>query len=321
MDTKVLETMWSKLNLDQTNEFVFLRISSECIPELNIGIDSSRKRSLLLELPEINSIQFNSVIKENLSIELFKDTNYIVLKLLDSTYDDIFNEFIISIYNLIKKIQDINESVSKLLTQFHKWSNFFDDRKNDKLDLNAIKGLFGELVVLKYLIETSSGHNIDDVLNSWKGPFNLTHDFILDNTNLEVKTKEESKLDIRISSEFQLQPEPEKQLELMIVSIFTNDYNGISIKQMVWIIKDLIKERLGDVSILFTGLKAMGLYLTNIPEYDNYRFRPTKISSYDCNAIGFPRIIKTTLQIGISDISYNLRVPMISQFKILEIIL
>ena len=53
---------------------------------------------------------------------------------------------------------------------------------------------------------------VDDILLSWRGPYDEGHDFVFEFRDYELKTIESSKNNVRISSEFQLESEKGKEL-------------------------------------------------------------------------------------------------------------
>ena len=240
MNNSILENNWNSIFYTGNSIFEFKRIDSLCIPELNIGLNSLLNRCLILELPKRNKIDFQSKSKQNLSIEFYRDTNYIVIQLTNNAFYDLFNDLIISIYHKIKSISVVDDYSKVLIQTFYKWSEFFEEKISDRLSIDIIKGLFGELLVLKLLVKKSNSSQINDILESWKGPYDQGHDFNLNYKDIEVKTKDISGIDIRISSEFQLETELDKVLELIVISVENNPVEGQSLKDLVLEIKDSI---------------------------------------------------------------------------------
>lgn len=319
MEIKDLTLKWSKLSkADIKSGYKSLRISIDCIPALYIGINNNNDRCLILSLPKNHRVDFQNKIRENLSIEYYKDLNYIVLLLTANDYFDLFDDLVLSIYNQIKDQNIVDEYSKTFIRTFYKWSEFFSDKKNDKLPTSVIKGLYGELIVLKMLVKNSDSTTINDVLNSWKGPFDETHDFVLDNKDIEVKTKDDTNSDIRISSEHQLENEIDKGLELLVVSIKIDMLNGFSIKDLVLEIKELIIDMLGDTTILLKALTQKNLTLKNIHQYDNFRYLPIKHIVYDCCKESFPKLIKSNIPPSISKISYNIRINSLDLYTVSE---
>lgn len=318
MDTKEIESKWNLLNPEPGSSYRSLRISSECIPDLFIGIDQEANRSLILKLPANYKMDFKSCEKQNLSITFYYDTRWVVLKLLDNNFWDLFNDLIISFYNRIYRISDVAGYSKEIIHTFYKWSEFFDDSRRDKLGEETIKGLWGELRILLDLVGNSNSNTVNDTLSSWRGPFDSCHDFVMSLKNLEVKTKDTSKAEVKISSEFQLEPESDKGLELVVVNVERDQVSGASVKDLILQIKGLIIDRLGDFTVLLKAIAQKGLNMRNIDEYDIYKYRAINSTSYNCILAGFPKIIRAEIPGEITRVNYNLNVNSLNDYLILN---
>ena len=53
-------------------------------------------------------------------------------------------------------------------------------------------------------------------------------------------------------------------------------------------------------------------------DYDNYRFKPMTLVSYNCTAHGFPRLIKSELPRAFSCVKYDLGLNEIECFVLIE---
>jgi hypothetical protein len=312
-----LKQKWSDLSDNPvTIGFRSLRISSECICELYIGVNKDAKRCLILALPGTKHLDFKGVQKENLSIEYFKDKNLIVLQLNDNDFNDLFDDLILSLYQGIKSLSLIDVYSSHFIQAFYRWSEFFEDKKSDLLSEDTIKGILGELLVLKSMITESTSLDIDYILNSWKGPYDKVNDFELENKNIEVKTKSPSGIDVKISSEYQLVVTPGKGLELLVVSLASDFSEGIHIRDLIIEIKRLVQESSGDNSILWKALSQKNITAKNVSQYDKYRFKPINWISYNCADEDFPKLCKSNIPEEISGLKYTLRTNQLSSFII-----
>ena len=314
MESIKLEDEWETLEQTGEHEYIFRRIDSVCVPELNVGLNSSLERCLALEMPEDYDAGFQTIERQNLTLLYFRDTNCFVLELTDNTYNDLFNDLVVSLYQKVKNISDASECSTLFIQTFHKWSEFFDDEKFDRLNKDIIKGLFGELFVLKSFVQKSTLVNINDVLNSWTGPYDQGHDFVFDDKDIEVKTKDATKISIRISSEQQLDNIIGKSLELLVLSVDSDLVEGGAISDLVDDIRVLINNRLGDTSILLKAIKQKSLTLKNIHDYDNFRFMPVKKALYDCLIDGFPKLIKDNLPKQISNVKYDINLSVLDDY-------
>ncbi|MCY1537527.1 hypothetical protein D9M68_730240 [compost metagenome] len=158
---------------------------------------------------------------------------------------------------------------------------------------------------------------LNDLLNSWKGPFDTGHDFISELKNTEVKTREQPAAHIKISSEYQLQADAGKTLELQVVDIETDPAGGFSLKDAVMLLRDNITSRLGDYTIILHALSQKRLTPRNLTDYDHLRFMPLRITGYDVDK-AFPKIIRSELTDAINTVSYKINLPLVSEYMLFE---
>ncbi len=312
-----LQEKWNHLTYSGNSEFEFIRIDNgEAKPVINIGFNSLLNRCLLLELPKVHNVDFQNSIKQNLSLSFYKDTGYIVLELTDQSFTDLFDDLIISIYQHIYQLSNVTDYSQIFIQMFYKWSEFFDDKKSEKLSQDIIKGLYGELFILYSLIQDTDSAHLNDLLISWKGPYDKGHDFELDQKNIEVKTKDSSKSSVQISSEYQLESEADKGLELLVLSVDMNTDKSQSIGTLVDGIKELVVNKLGDFSIVLSALSQKNITPKNIYMYDNFRFEVIEETVYDCLKSDFPKLTASTIPKAIGSIRYTLYLNYLHSFTV-----
>jgi hypothetical protein len=312
-----LKQKWSGLSENPvTSGFRSLRISADCICELYLAVSKEGRRCLILSLPSNKHLDFKGIQKENLSIEYFREKNLIVLQLNDSDFNDLFDDLILSLYHGIKSISQVDEYSNYFIQAFYRWSEFFEDKKSDMLSEEAIKGIMGELLVLKLLITAPDKHEINFLLKAWTGLYDKGNDFELESKNLEVKAKSPSGIDVRISSEFQLEVSPGKGLELFVVSLLSDFTVGIHIGDLILEIKKLVQESSGDNTILWKALSQKNITAKNVSQYDRYRFKPVNWISYNCAAENFPKLSRSSIPEEISSLKYILRTNLLTSFII-----
>ena len=321
MDAIQLEKQWSKLIRQQSSGFITMKIDASCKPDLDLGVNSKKHRCLLLRLPKGGKSNFRGETKENLKTSFNKRENCIVLELLDEYYHTLFNDLIISLYFKIKDIQDHNEYTAIFISIINKWAAFLANSRNNKLSEDVIKGMFGELTVLNEHLIASCMLDVNSILNSWQGPYDANTDFVNDSKNIEIKTKYIDNPNIMISSEYQLDDESGKSLELIVVSV-VSDYNSMStLESLINIIRSRILELNGDLSILFEALAQKSLFPSNLVEYNNYKFTLIQHVTYACDLVTknndvFPRLIKSKLPGQINKLKYNINLQDLDNFII-----
>lgn len=319
MEVSSLILKWENFKDFQDNRgYKALRISADCIPELYIATDLDGYRCLLLYLPIGVDVKLKGNDKEKLKLSYLPTKNIILIKLNDLDFVDLFNDLILSLYLKIKDLADPNYYSKELIHSFYKWAEFFEDRFASKLTSDEIKGLFGELFILNEFLEETNSTNVNAVLDSWKGPFNTTNDFVFDDKNIEVKTKEESKPYVKISSEYQLEKEFDKGLELLVVSLKIDMVKGESIHDLLKTTVQHVRRNVGDLSILYHALAQIGLNIDSTIEYNNHRFIVSRTNSYDCEKEKFPKLSVSNLPEEITKLHYNLRINALNKFMLVE---
>ena len=315
MNKEIIDSIWNKFIPSGKGEFEYKSLSKESIPRLNIGYNKKSQRCLILELPFGFEKPFQQFEKENLSLKYFKKEKCLCIILNDDFFKDLFDDLILSIYGKINNISDIEEYSELFTRHFFKWSAFFENKKTDGLTRDQVKGLIGELFYLKNLL-LNSKLNVDDLLISWRGPYDEGHDFIFEFTDYEIKTIESSKNNVRISSEFQLESEKGKQLELVVIFVNPDNQNGVSIKSLINDIKTIVHEKLGDNSIFINALDQKGLTIGDLDQYQIYRYTPIEEISYDSSKENFPKLIRTSIPEEINKLNYNIRLNLLEEFII-----
>jgi hypothetical protein len=321
MDATYLEEKWLKVNEGLRSNLTTIKINPICKPDLYVGINSDHNRCLLLILPKEFKSEFIGETKKNIKTTYIKKENSIVLELLDSYYHNLFNDLIISLFYKIKDIDNHKESTSIFISTINKWSAFLAAGKNNKLTKEVIKGLLGELTVLNEFLKDSSVSDVNNILDFWQGPYDANTDFIFDNKNIEVKTKNLESSNVRISSEFQLDNELGKSLELFVVSLDSDPNSTLNLELIINEIKDRIIQLNGNLSILFDALSAKSLFTSNIKDYNNFKFTLKKHETYSCDMIledgqEFPRLIKSKLPDYINKLKYNINLQKLEGFVV-----
>ena len=316
INSRIIENKWHSIDTDEISEYRFLRLTIKSKPELNIGFNTKGNRCLILELPKDFSLDTISITKENLSIEYIKEYNYLVIELINIQFKDLFNDLALSIYHKVKDLIPAQQYTNEFILTFRKWVEFFGNRRTNSLSEEQIQGLFGELFILKQYLKKATLVSTNSILKSWKGLYDAAKDFEFELKDVEVKTKLETKHIVNISSEFQLEKNDDKGLELLVVTVKIDRMNGKSIHDILIEIKKQIKECYGDLSIFYKALNQKGLTAENLKQYNNHRFKVLKAELFDAASEDFPKLSKSNIVNEISNLKYKLRVTHLDQFLI-----
>lgn len=315
MNKEIIENLWNEIIPLGGGEFEYQLLSIESIPSINIGYNKKSQRCLILELPYDFEKSFSQVERENLSLVYFNKEKCLCIILNDDFFKELFDDLILSIYNKIYNISSVIEYSELFVRHFIKWSAFFENKTKDGLTKDQVKGLIGELFYLKNLL-LNCELGVDDILNSWRGPFDEAHDFVFELQDYEIKTIETSKYSVRISSEYQLESQIGKELALVVIIVKLDNENGLTLKSLINDIKIIIHENLGDNSIFIKALSQKGLTKGDLDKYEIYRYRPIEEISFDTNRENFPKLASSLIPDEIYNINYNIRLNLIEEFLI-----
>ena len=174
-------------------------------------------------------------------------------------------------------------------------------------------GLYGELVVLRDLMLPAIGA---DAVGAWLGPSGAPQDFAHLSTAVEVKAAaQRSPGNCHISSEHQLDDASLGAL-FLVHQVMTADPEGFTLAE-------LIDELRGDPLVCAdqgrfeNGLLAYGWLDSHRSQYARDRYR---LARRRCFAVrdGFPRLVPSTVPLGVSWVSYTLDVSSCASYQVSE---
>jgi hypothetical protein len=131
---------------------------------------------------------------------------------------------------LLKSIEEgkgvLLEEIKNLL---EKWKNMLSLDTEKVMSLSSVIGLFGELLLLDYLV---NGKKIA-TLDNWVGPNGNRHDFEFLQHSIEVKsTTVKNGNDIQLNGVTQLEPYPGKTVTILRIKLEIEP-NGVSLPQLI----------------------------------------------------------------------------------------
>jgi hypothetical protein len=173
-------------------------------------------------------------------------------------------------------------------------------RRGGLLGDDALRGLFGELVVLEQILDASSTHD----LSVWRGPDREPHDFRLPGGDLEVKTLGVTGSMVRIHGIEQLEPSEDGELHLIVVRL-SADHDGLALPDLI----ERIHPKANDRRAFTVALARAGYSETDAQHYRDRRFTIMQIGALSVDD-EFPRIAPSSLADmlpdEVSSLSYTL---------------
>jgi hypothetical protein len=319
VDKNVLERIWQSIKIDKNYRFTYIKIESQCIPDLNLGLDKEGNRCLILLLPKSGSSKEGPVANiRRKNIELFSgDDDELVLMLKDALHSELFTDLVFAIYQNIR-IFDKDKCAPLYIKLVQDWLELFEGKDKKGLTVDQVKGLLAELFVLSKHLQATAANEVDDAVKSWIGPYNTAKDFCLEDKDIEVKFKNTQANKVTISSEFQLTPEPGKELEIWVVSGRTSKEEGANLTTLNNLIKSLIITNGGSLGVYLKTLQMTGITHETIKTYDHIEVVLEKLEVYDASFPSFPSIKRTDIPKEISKVSYDLNLYSLDDFKVFQ---
>jgi hypothetical protein len=261
----------------------------------------SRSDIQLLFIPKLENIGFTNIDCE------------IMVTLKNPLIREFFNDWILKFHDKLISIRSVNEFIDSFNQEIK--SLMLLGKKAKKLPLQAAKGLYAELLVVKKMIEENV-HTQEEILESWHRPEPSNHDFDFSNFSIEVKSTGRESTTIKISSENQLSEYENLPLYLYLFIIDHNQKKQIdSIGTLYMEIKFLLETKhvnnfemkcASDSFFSYLGPELMPL---------DYKFNLIEFQEYYVDQIQFPRIRRESIENGISKVSYQIDISAINKFK------
>ena len=229
--------------------------------------------------------------------------------LLDDAYSPMFTVFCKDMI-VVCESAGKEMAISSALIRWKYWKEMFGKKHSQLLDKQEVKGLMGELHVLKNRLIPEFGCR--EAVKSWMGPLLGHKDFEINKTWYEVKTVNSGAIQLTVSSLEQLESDIDGHMIVVRVdeTSETND-RAVNLNKMVLQITDMMddSEALDEFRI---KLDNAGYSME--PEYDNYNFVFTGTETYTVND-EFPRLRRREIGNAIGNVKYTILIAGISEFK------
>lgn len=310
MSTKI-KNLWESVNLDKTG-FGFRRFDTTHILDFYVGIDAEGRRTLLLICPSEPAIQsdMRAVLLKSQCRDDGRWSLFLILE--DVRLLELFSLFCEDLIESSRFHLNLLNSFTFVMARLVSWRQLFQLGDLGLLSEGQVRGLCGELVYLKTLIDSFGAVA---AVKAWVGPNRADQDFQFDEHAWEIKTIRPGSDVIKISSETQLDAEL-RSIDLVVVELgnCAEDSNGaFTLNSIVRDIRNLLMSAY-DASSSFDCLLFRAGYIAR-SEYDGLNLVVRNVSAFSV-AQGFPCITPRQLPVGVSRVSYELRVAECVKFKI-----
>jgi hypothetical protein len=228
----------------------------------------------------------------------------LVLSLEDAGRRDLFATICADVVAVASQ-PDQNVALAQFLARLEAWRQFLRDRRDGLSRIETV-GLIGELLVLERLLEVDSA-----CLDSWRAPLDGLHDFLRDGHALEVKTGLGPVSVITVSKLDQLDTAGVRRLDLLHVKL-TENMTGRSLRDIIAALNAALPDE-GRRRSFENLLLRRGL----LPGDDVALSAPrVQLRTIDTYAVldSFPRLVRSSLPLAITEATYTLEVRGISTF-------
>jgi hypothetical protein len=281
------------------------------------GRDAGAQCLLIIELDGDHTAQFRRdvVSLHGISVDLRNSDSAgkqrFVLTLARHIDSDLFLGLCETLIGSLREVADPATALAVALAHLRRWKAFLAGRNARLLSPEEVRGLFGELHVLRLLYQDTLPQA--SAVDAWCGPDDSHQDFIFGNRAIEVKSLSgRERNTVRISSEDQLESLADDLFLLtQRLSGQPDAPQALSLNGII----ELIDGELTEAEAIeeFAG-KLAGMGYVPLADYDAPRFVVGGLQGYRVTD-GFPRLIRSELPPGITKVSYDIMLEAIAAFS------
>jgi len=286
---------------------------------LNPGPDCAPLRMLLLRLPHKLVTKLRSDHRhQGLRIEPLATTTgpageaYVALILDLPSLRDIFGVLAADVAQAAEGQADGPARLHAFQRRLERWETLLQAFQPSGLSLPARQGLFGELFVLRQLM--NDGIRPAAALAAWAGPQAAVHDFILPGQNAaEVKTLGTGTTTARISNAAQLDNLAHGRLWLVLVQLATPGPTAETLPALVATMTARMTASPHDATLFALRLQQAGYFDVQAPLYSE----AWAVGRVQVLAVrdDFPRLRASQMLPALSNITYSLDTSGLSKFE------
>jgi len=231
--------------------------------------------------------------------------------LLNRTEEDVFIAMAGDMIAFSSDAASPAEAVQRVLRRYVAWVRLFERRQSGLLGIHAQKGLLGELLFLKEVIE--GGRPVQEAVAGWAGPDGADQDFFYDDGWHEVKAVGAAAAAVSISSVEQLDQSLDGELVVFRIDACVPQHsNAVTLYQTVSVLEKMMKN-IPCVAETFI-LKLAGAGYIQREEYNQQHFAVTAQKCYAVTS-DFPRMRRSDLPKEIVSAAYQLDLPSLAPWE------
>lgn len=301
---QLLRLKWNEINYYYGGS---IQLAIEHPLEWHVGYFSENQKAVII-ISKYAIYHIESSQSINVACKLRQDGRFaIYFVLLDQEQEDVFIAMCGDMIQYSSASSDYKKSLFGVEQRYIQWGRLLKHKKNATMSITAQKGLIGELLYLKEMLE--EGQEVSSALNGWVGPNGAYQDFVYNDGWHEVKTVGISSTKVTISSIEQLDCDIDGELVIIRVDKCAPAHTGsFSLSDLVHRILLIIKDYPWAVDLFIEKLNYIGYIDQPIYNEQKYLFL-----SKQCYTVvnDFPRLKRKNLPIAVVNVSYDLNLPSI----------
>lgn len=319
--TSTTSDPWDELHVPVHGQISRRRVDSETPYALYWTRDDSGRPGLMIEVSNRLSLVALKGAKfkiRQISTDVLdfphESFRALVVRLESTQHSDVFLKLCLDLIEVVTESTDNSEHTFPLILQrLRKWQALLSARNGNLLTVSEIQGLFSELSFIAEALTQNRGlENL--VIRGWEGPEKTQHDFVLNETAVEIKSiAGNSRGKVKISSEDQLDTHLARMfLRVYFLTMMIDCEGGVSLNALVTRIRSMIVSP--ENRDRFEELLTDAGYI-DIPNYNTPCFQINERRTYSVKD-GFPRITRNLLPDGVDTVTYHISLATIEKFKV-----
>lgn len=229
---------------------------------------------------------------------------------------DLFKILCTDILEHILPSKTSTEVEKALHRRLQHWRKFFQSRSPEGLSRDEYIGLFGELEFFEKCLQR--GVSLQVLSDAWQGPLQANQDFLFGKAAVEVKSVTANDAGtVNIANTRQLDDTGLSALFLCHVAYDFREGTGRILTSLIQSVRGLLANGPDALATFEDRLLAAGYVEPEISPFAGYGFTERQRSYFKVRN-GFPRILESDLDQGVSDVYYTVNLSACSAFTISE---
>ena len=306
---KILNDSWKSIKNYQTG---WLRIGIKHPLEWHVAYETPTNKALVIIAHHAAKNLDPSKSITTLCNKRADGTYYISFQLTEKTQEDVFISMCSNLIEFSSGANTETEALNMVEMRYRQWRRLMEYKNLAMLSDEKRRGLIGELLYLKRIIET--GKPIGDALAGWVGPDGADQDFVFDKRWREIKTTGLSSDKISIHSIEQL-GDKNDQGDLIIFRVDPSApeaEGAFTLRELVRDIDKMLGGNLAYIECFTDKLSSVGYIDMDV--YDKYPYQYFKDETYNVDS-DFPRLTRSEMRPEITKCEYVLSISSIDNWK------